>query len=115
MKGRGLLVAAMVLAVLTGTLYWSNHRKPAASTTLSPAETSPKILDLKPADATRIEISKRGAEDLKLGKNDAGKWQITSPKPLPADQDSVSSLLSTLSPLDSDRVVEDKADRKSVV
>jgi len=109
MKGRGLLVAAMVLAVLTGTLYWSNHRKPAASTTLSPAETSPKILDLKPADATRIEISKRGAEDLKLGKNDAGKWQITSPKPLPADQDSVSSLLSTLSPLDSDRVVEDKA------
>jgi len=109
MKGRGLLVAAIVLAVLTATLYWSNHRKPAASATLSAAETSPKILDLKPADVTSIEISKRGAEDLKLGKNDAGKWQITSPKPLPADQDSVSTLLSTLSPLDSDRVVEDKA------
>ena len=109
MKSRGLLVAAIVLAALTGTLYWSNHRKPAASTTLSAAETSPKILDIKPAEATSIEISKPGAEDLKLGKNDAGKWQITSPKPLPADQDSVSSLLSTLSPLDSDRVVEEKA------
>jgi uncharacterized protein DUF4340 len=109
MKGKGLLVAAIVLAALMGTLYWSNHRKPAATSASSAEPASPKILDVKPADVTGIKISKTGTEDLTLSKNVAGKWQITSPRPLPADQDSVSSLLSTLSPLDSDRIVEDKA------
>ncbi len=109
MKGRGLLVAAIILAALSGTLYWSNHRKPAANSVSSAAETSTKVLDLKPADVTGIKLSKKGAEDLTLAKNDVGQWQITSPKPLPADQDAVSSVLSTLSPLNSDRVVEEKA------
>ena len=109
MKGRGLLAAAIVLAALTGTLYWSNHRKPAASNAASAAETSPKILDVKPADVTGITISKPGAAGLTLAKKEADKWQIIAPKPRKADQDAVSSLLSTLSPLDSDRVVEDKA------
>ena len=109
MKGKGLLVAAIVLAALTGTLYWSNHRKPASSSSASAAEASPKILDIKPVDVTSITISKPGASELKLAKNDAGKWQISAPNPLTADQDSVSSLLSTLSPLDSDRLLETKA------
>ena len=109
MKNRGLLVAAIVLAALSGTLYWSNHRKSTASSVSSAAETSPKVLEIKPADAIGIKISKKGGEELSLSKNDAGQWQITSPKPLPADQDAVSSLLSALSPLNSDRVVEEKA------
>ncbi len=109
MKNRGLLVAAIVLAALSGTLYWSNHRKSTASSVSSAAETSPKVLEIKPADAIGIKISKKGGEELALSKSDAGRWQITSPKPLPADQDAVSSLLSTLSPLNSERVVEEKA------
>lgn len=109
MKGKGLLVAAIVLAALAGTLYWSNHRKPSASSLTSAAESSPKILDVKPADVTDITISKTGATELTLAKNDADKWQITAPKPLPADQDAVSSLLSNISPLNSDRLLEEKA------
>src|SRR5215472_13620276 len=109
MKGRGLLAAAIVLAALGGTLYWSNHRKPSTSSLTSAAESSPKILDLTPADVSSITISKTGAAALTLAKNEAGKWQIAAPKPLPADQDSVSSLLSNLSPLNSDRLLEEKA------
>ena len=109
MKGRGLLVAAIVLAALGGTLYWSNHRKPATSSLTSAAESSPKILDVTPADVSGITILKTGTPVLTLSKNEAGKWQITAPKPLPADQDSVSSLLSNLSPLNSDRQLEEKA------
>jgi uncharacterized protein DUF4340 len=109
MKTRGLLIAAIVLAALSGTLYWSNHRKPAASTVSSAAETTSKVLDVKPANVTEIKISKKGGEELTLAKNNSGQWQITEPKPLSADQDAVSSLLSTLSPLNSDRVVEEKA------
>ena len=108
MKGRGLLVAAIVLAALTGTLYWSNHRKPSSSSASSTAETTPKVLEIKPADVTGIKISRKDGEELALSKNDGGKWQITSPKPLAADQDAVSSLLSTLSPLNSDRLLNEK-------
>lgn len=109
MKSRGLLIAAIVLAALGGTLYWSNHRKTSTSSLTSAAESSPKILDVKPADVTGITISKSGTSALTLAKNDAGKWQITAPKPLPADQDSIASLLSSLSPLNSDRLLEEKA------
>ena len=108
MNGRGLLVAAIVLAALGGTLYWSNHRKPSTSSMTSAAESSPKILDVKSADVTGITIYKAGAPDLALAKNEAGKWQITAPKRLPADQDSVSSLLSNLSPLTADRLLDEK-------
>ncbi|HVH71073.1 MAG TPA: DUF4340 domain-containing protein [Candidatus Dormibacteraeota bacterium] len=109
MKGRGLLVAAIVLAALSGTLYWSNHKKATASSAASAVESPPKVLDIKTTDVTSIEVTKKGAEEIALSKNDAGKWQITSPKSLAADQDAVSSLLSTLSPLSSDRLVAEKA------
>ena len=54
-------------------------------------------------------MNKKGGDSTVLSKSDAGKWQITEPKPLPADQDSVSSLVSSLSSLSSDKLVEDKA------
>jgi uncharacterized protein DUF4340 len=109
MKSRGLLVAVIVLAVLTGALYWSNHRKPVDSSVNASAETPPKILTINQSDITGVFIRKKGGEDVTLAKNDAGKWQITAPKRLSADQDAVSSLLSTLSALNSDRLIEDKA------
>ena len=109
MKGKGLLAAAMVLAALSGTLYWSNHRKPAASNVTSAAEVSPKVLDIKPADVIGIKIAKKDGQELALSRNASGKWQITSPKALAGDQDAVSSLLSSLSPLNSDRLLEEKA------
>jgi uncharacterized protein DUF4340 len=108
MKSRGLIVAVIVLAALTGTLYWSNHRKPAETNVSASAETPPKILALNQADITGIAIRKKGGEELTLAKNDAGKWQITAPKQFRADQDAVSSLLTTLSALNSDRLIEDK-------
>jgi uncharacterized protein DUF4340 len=108
MKSRGLIVAVIVLAALTGTLYWSNHRKPAETNVSASAETPPKILVLNQADITGIAIRKKGDEELTLAKNDAGKWQITAPKQLRADQDAVSSLLTTLSALNSDHLIEDK-------
>ncbi len=108
MKTRGLLVAAIVLAALTGTLYWSNHHKSAVSTADSGPESSPKILTLQPAEVTGLSIRNKGGDSVVLARNDAGQWQITAPKTLTADQDAVSSVLSALSSLNSDRVVEDK-------
>src|SRR5882762_979157 len=109
MKNSGLLIAAIVLAALTGVLYWSNHHPPSESTAKASLDSPPRILSLKQEDISKIEIRKKGGEELDLAKGDAGKWQITAPKPLGADQEAVSSLLSTVSSLNADRLVEDKA------
>jgi len=109
MKNSGLLIAAVVLAALTGALYWSNRHPPSENTAKASLDTPPKILSLKQEDISRIAIRKKGGEELDLAKGDAGKWQITAPKPLGADQEAVSSLLSSVSSLNADRLVEDKA------
>jgi len=109
MKIRSLISAAFVLLVLTATLYWSEHRKTADATTKASADTSPPILKLDEATITEFELKKKGAEPIVLTKNSSGAWQITQPKRLSADQSAVSGVLSTLSTLDSERLVEEKA------
>ena len=110
MKTTGLLIAAVVLAALTGLLYWSDHHKPSDMTSASSSAEAPapKILTLKDSDISKIAIKKKEAAEVDLAKGGDGKWQITSPKPLAADQDSVTSVVSTLSSLSSDRLVDDK-------
>ena len=109
MKSRGLLVATIILAALGGTLYWSNHRKPEDNTSKAAADAPPKILALNQPDISRVAIQKKGGEEIILTKNGAGKWQISSPKSLPADQNTVSNMLSPLSTLTAERLIEDKA------
>jgi Domain of unknown function (DUF4340) len=109
MKMNSMLIAAIVLAALSGVLYWSNHKKPAESAVKVSADTPPKILTLPEADIAKLDIKKKGGDEVELAKNAAGKWQITAPKPFRADQNEVSSMLSTLSSLSSERLIEDKA------
>jgi hypothetical protein len=108
MKQRNLIIAAIVLAVLTGVLYWSDRHKP-ADTTQASADAPIKILAVKEADISKFDLKKNGAEQVGAERNSAGQWHITSPTSLPADQSAVSSLLGTFSSLNSERLVEDKA------
>jgi hypothetical protein len=109
MKMNSLLIAAIVLAALSGVLYWSNHRKPAENAVKVSADTPPKILTLTQADITKVDIKKKSGDEVGLAKDNAGKWQISGAKPLRADQNEVSSMLSTLSSLSSERLIEEKA------
>ncbi len=109
MKMNSLLIAAIVLAALSGVLYWSNHRKPAEDAVKVSADAPVKILTLTQADITKVQIKKKSGDDVELQKDSAGKWQIAGAKPLRADQNEVSSMLSTLSSLTSERLIEQKA------
>ena len=109
MKNSGLLIAAVILAALSGVLYWSNHHPPSDSTAKASIDAPPKILSLKQDDISSVQIKKKGGEELGLAKGDAGKWQIIAPRPLGADQEAVNSLLSSISSLNADRLVDDKA------
>jgi hypothetical protein len=110
MKPRGLLAAVIVLAALGGVLYWSNRKqkadaaKPAADTTATT-----KILSIPEDQIKEISLKKTGAEPIVLQMGVDGKWQLSAPKPLRADQDTVKSLVSSLATLNADKVVEDKA------
>jgi len=108
MNFRGLIVAVVVLGALGGVLYWSQHRKPPEE--VAPASTATVILKVNAADVTQLTIAQKTPVMLKKAD---GKWQITQPAPYSADQEAVAGVLSTLSGLNADRVVEDKAsDRK---
>ncbi|HXY16379.1 MAG TPA: DUF4340 domain-containing protein [Terriglobales bacterium] len=112
MKLRGLIAAMIVLLALLAALYWSNRHPKSPETTEASAEVAPKILSLKQDDISKIELKKKDAAEIVLARNN-GQWQITAPQPLGADQSTVSSMLSTLSSLNSDRLVEDKASNLS--
>lgn len=109
MKTHSLLIAAFVLLVLTGFLYWSGKHKPGEDTNKISADTPPAILKLDENSITSLELKKKDAEPVLLAKNSSGNWQITGPKQYHADQNAVSGIASTLSSLDSERLVEDKA------
>jgi hypothetical protein len=108
MKTRGLLVAVIILLALAGGIYWSNYK--AKTEAAKPAtDAAPKILSIPQDQIKEVRIKKTGADTIVLRKGDDGKWQIVEPQPLHADQDAVSSLVSTLSNLNADKLVEDKA------
>lgn len=110
MKLQNLSVALIVLAGLLGVLYWSNHHKPTEDSEVkASADAAPKILSLNEADITGLRIERKDQPAVDLSRSASGVWQITAPQALAADQDSVSTLLSTLSALNSQRLLEEKA------
>ncbi len=108
MKFRGLLLGAILLAGLAGLVFWSNRAEKAREDK-PPEGASPKIVSVSEEDIRRIEISRAGAEATVLEKSDDGVWGIVAPQPLRADQDAVRSLVTSLSSLNSDRLIEEKA------
>jgi hypothetical protein len=110
MKMRQLLVATIVLAALAGTLYWSNHRKPATdSVSASPSASNAKVIALTQDDISKLEVKKKDGDDVVLARTGPSAWKITSPKPLVADQETVSTMLYDLSPMDGATLIDDKA------
>lgn len=100
----------LVLAALLGALYWSNHHKASEDTSVKASpDAAPTILSLNQTEVTRLVIRRKDQPELDVARSDSGAWQITAPKPLAADKDAVTSVLSILCPLNSDRLVEEKA------
>ena len=109
MKMRQLIVATIVLAALGATLYWSNHRKPAGDTAAaSPSTTNAKVIGLTQDDISKLEVKKKDGDDVVLNRVSPSNWKISSPKPLVADQSSVSTILYNLAPMDGATVIDEK-------
>ncbi len=105
MKPRNLLIAAVLLAALSGLVWWSKRHPEAATTATTPA--APKLADIATGQIKQIDLTRKGAATLTL-QHQNGKWQITSPETLPADQDAVTTLAGSLNPVTADTVVDNK-------
>ncbi|MBZ5727261.1 MAG: DUF4340 domain-containing protein [Acidobacteriia bacterium] len=102
----GLPIAAGVLVILAGVIWWSNKKQEAAGK--APADTTTKLLAIPDDQFQEVEIKKVTGEVLDL-KRAGVKWQIAAPKPLPADQDAAGSLVSALASLSSVKLIDEKA------
>ena len=109
MKIKQLLAAAIVLAALTATLFWSNRRKPIEDAAKAAANAPVKIISFQKDDISKLEIKRKNGEVIDLSKTSPASWKITAPKSLIGDADTVSTILYAISPLETDRVIEDKA------
>jgi hypothetical protein len=107
MKFRGLIAAAVVLLVLAGVLYWSQHRKTPEDTAAN-ANSSPAIVKIDPATVNSLVVRQKGTQAVTLVRSGA-QWQITAPGTFPADGGTVTGMLSSLAPLNSESVVEEHA------
>jgi len=108
MRFRGLLIAAVLLGALAGGVWWSKKAEKEGGDKASSTE-SPKILSIPEDQFQQVEIRKASGDSIVLKKGKDDKWEMTAPQPLPVDQESMRSMVSTLSSLNSDRVVEEKA------
>ena len=105
MKPKGLLIAIVLLAGLGGLSWWVN-KKPVESKT--PGDTSTKLLTIPDDQFQEIKVKKLTGELIDLRKEN-GKWRMTQPKPLAADQDAAGGMVTTLANLSADKLVEEKA------
>jgi hypothetical protein len=107
MKTRGLIIAAAALAILAAALYWSNRRE-AAKEAAGGTTDAPRIINFKEADVNRINIERNQTEKISLVKLDSGDWQVAETPVLPGDSGTISSLITSVSALNSERIVQDK-------
>lgn len=107
MKSRNLLIAAVLLAALSGLVYWT--KKNPQSTDTGPTTTpSPTLAAIPDAQIQSIDLKKKDGTTLTLQRQN-GKWAITSPQAVATDQDAATSVASAANSITADSVVEDKA------
>jgi hypothetical protein len=96
------LVAIVILAALWGGFYYYGKRKAKEKPSTGPK--ADKILSLDPSHIQSFTLKPREGEAVTCAREEDGKWAITEPHKLPADQSAVNSLLATLTSATVDEV-----------
>ena len=107
MRFKSLLMATALLAVLGGLVYWSEQDKKKKEA--EPAKDAPpQIASVSQEDVQRVSMRRIGGEPTEVERTSDG-WKFVKPANLNLDPDAVTPVLSTLSSITSDRVVDEAA------
>src|SRR5260370_22695198 len=101
MRFRGLLTGVLVLVALAVGLYVSNKRE-AANASKPKADEPPKIISINSTDITKIDLKKKDGAETVLERKAGANWQLTAPKPYPADQETANTLATSSGPADAE-------------
>jgi uncharacterized protein DUF4340 len=105
MQTTKLVIAAVVLAALSGAVWWAKKHPQSETSTTTPA--SPTFVSIPDASIESISIQKKDASPTTIERKN-GKWALTAPAAFPADQEAANGLVTSLSPVTADSIVEDK-------
>ncbi len=97
-----LLIAVGVLAVLAGLVYWSEENPPASDDAKTP------IVELEADDVRALTVERPGQETIAVERGEDDAWKFAAPLTIPADDSAVSLLLNNITPMNSDRVVDEE-------
>lgn len=102
MKGlRTLGILVLLLAGVSAYLYFVDAEKPVGE-----AEEKPKVFAVEADQIEGLKVSTVAGGEAELRKS-GDDWQLTAPKPAPADQAEVSGITSGLASLEMQRVVDE--------
>jgi hypothetical protein len=106
MHPRKLLIAAVILAALSGAVWYTKQHPPSAAPA-TPTASNPSLVNIPAASITGVEIARKDGTTVTLEQKNS-KWAITGPTPFAADQEAVASMTSSVSPATADSVVDEK-------
>ena len=106
MPKQGLLAATLVLALLTGGVWYSNREETRKEHAL-PAVPTNRLLAI-PLDELRAITVDRGPDHVRVTLQDDGSYTITEPSKLGVDVEAAVKLFQQVSILDPDRVIIDR-------
>jgi hypothetical protein len=101
MKFRTTFILLIVLAALGGYVFWSGRQKSQANATTGAAAIP--VLQLDQAGIRAVDV--RGEGKQVHVERDASGWQVTAPKPGPADPFRVTDVISGLAKLNATQVI----------
>ena len=105
MKPIRLLAAVIILAALGGAIWWTN-KHPAADATKKDA-LSQKLVPITGADDIVAICHRETRRRARRRRRASGKWVVTKPMPMAADQDAASMLIGSVQTLTWDRMVDE--------
>ncbi len=106
MKPKALLLATVLFALLGGLIWWSN-RDIKEKESKPPADAPPKALALSEGDIVKVELRRTAGESMRLERASPGQWKLAEPV-FPVDRDAMTALLTGLTSVSTERVVEEK-------
>ena len=101
MKANPLVIAAVVLALLGGAVWYTRENPPPDD------DAAPKIVDLEEDDIRSVTLRRSGEDAIEMVRGDDGEWEFGGELEIAADDTSIDLLVSSLASLNAERVVSE--------
>lgn len=101
MKSNPLVIAAVVLALLGGAVWYTRENPPPDE------DAAPKIVEVEADDIRRITLRRNGEEPIEMVRGEDDEWEFAGGLEFAADDSSIGLMASSLASLNAERVVSE--------